>query len=216
MSTETGSFILRDFLLKSAEGKDQFGTHSAKATLLSWLAKAGVDLDTRRMLGYHAAPKDKSVIEYSRDAMAQPLREAGKVLMMIRRGEFRPDATRSGRWLADKPQEYDEEDSEHPAPETEEEDQPEQEDEEADKVDTDIATTTGSVDEPPPEGVIGNRATKVQHRAGADQGTIVCGHTFTIDAVSSATWLVGWGRCRRSECFPCSLKSYASSSASGA
>ena len=41
-----------------------------KATALSWMAKAGLSEKARRMLGYHVKPKDKSLIIYSRDALA--------------------------------------------------------------------------------------------------------------------------------------------------
>ena len=74
------------------------GTHSAKSTLLSWAAKAGLRHGWRRLLGGHAAGKDKSMLEYSRDALAQPLRELEGLLEAVRIGKFRPDATRSGRW----------------------------------------------------------------------------------------------------------------------
>ena len=72
------------------------GTHSCKATTLSWMSKAGVDLSSRRLLGYHVDPTTKTCLVYSRDAAAGPLRELEKVLAMIRTGEFSPDNTRSG------------------------------------------------------------------------------------------------------------------------
>ena len=46
-------------------------THSAKATVLSWMSKANVDLPLRRLAGYRVTPGDKSALEYSRDAAAQ-------------------------------------------------------------------------------------------------------------------------------------------------
>ena len=79
-------------------------SHSLKATCLSWCAKAGINQSARRILGGHALPKDVSVMEYSRDALAAPLRELDKVLSLIRGGSFLPDAARSGRWKA-QPQE---------------------------------------------------------------------------------------------------------------
>eukprot|EP00972_Heterocapsa_arctica_P042129 6210875-Heterocapsa_arctica.AAC.1 len=75
------------------------GTHSFKATLLSWCGKAGLPSNARRVLGYHALPKDRSVQEYSRDEIAEPLRLLENLMVKIRNGEFDPDATRSGRWL---------------------------------------------------------------------------------------------------------------------
>jgi len=58
---------------------------------------------SRRLLGYHVKPKDKSVLIYSRDALAKPLRELGAVLAAIRVGRFLPDADRSGRFREEAP-----------------------------------------------------------------------------------------------------------------
>ena len=74
------------------------GSHSCKATLLSLAAKAGVGRETRRLLGGHSPPNDKSVDIYARDVLATPMRELGEVVLMVRDGSFDPDASRSGRW----------------------------------------------------------------------------------------------------------------------
>ena len=50
------------------------GTHSCKATLLSWAAKWAMAHAPRRILGYHSEGRDKSLLTYSRDGMAGPLR----------------------------------------------------------------------------------------------------------------------------------------------
>ena len=78
---------------------ENLGTHSCKATMLSWCAKAYVKRSARRLLGYHVEVGDRSMLEYSRDAQAGPLRELEMVLDAIREGRFLPDATRSGRWI---------------------------------------------------------------------------------------------------------------------
>ena len=75
------------------------GTHSLKATALSWCAKFGIALSVRRQLGYHVQADDKSALTYSRDAAALPLRELDRVLTAIRAGGFDPDSTRSGRFV---------------------------------------------------------------------------------------------------------------------
>ena len=77
---------------------ENVGSHSMKATTLSWLAKAGVPEKVRRLLGYHVKPKDKSLIIYSRDALAGPLETLRDLILKIAMGEFSPDVTRSGRW----------------------------------------------------------------------------------------------------------------------
>ena len=85
-------------LLRNTEtvGDIRVATHSCKATLLSWCSKAGVNHDARRLLGYHSSAADKSMLVYSRDAMAQPLRLLIDVVNKVERGEFEPDLTRSG------------------------------------------------------------------------------------------------------------------------
>ena len=55
-------------------------THSCKCTALSWLSKHGESASVRRTLGYHVPRKDKSLIIYSRDALAAPLRVLDSVL----------------------------------------------------------------------------------------------------------------------------------------
>ena len=69
-----------------------------KATTLSFAAKYGVDAETRLQLAYHVGGF-KMLHTYSRDAAAQPLLELEKVLTAIREGRFRPDSTRSGRFI---------------------------------------------------------------------------------------------------------------------
>ena len=72
------------------------GSHSLKATLLAWLARAGVPRESRKILGYHKAPEDRSLRSYSRDEVAAPLREMVAVIENVKTGAFQPDATRSG------------------------------------------------------------------------------------------------------------------------
>ena len=98
MKTGDAIAALRSLLQKEGVGDhEKFGTHSFKATMLSWCAKAGVGTETRKILGYHSQG-DQSMLEYSRDALAGPLRELQKVLQQVGTGSFRPDETRSGRW----------------------------------------------------------------------------------------------------------------------
>lgn len=82
---------------------ENIGAHSLKATALSWLAKAGTDRDTRRVLGYHVRADERSMEAYSRDALAGPLRTLAAVIGDIRAKRFEPDATRSGRFVAPPP-----------------------------------------------------------------------------------------------------------------
>eukprot|EP00435_Cladocopium_sp_Y103_P017892 s953_g4.t1 len=74
------------------------GTHSAKATVLSWMCKAHAPGDLQRLAGYHVDPNTKSSLEYSRDAQAPVLHFIEGMLLVIFSGLFIPDCTRAGRW----------------------------------------------------------------------------------------------------------------------
>ena len=82
-----------------------YGTHSCKATVLSWVAKAGVARELRAILGYHARGVGGTELVYARDNMAHPLREMDKVLEDIRNNKFFPDHTRSGMYRPDAEEE---------------------------------------------------------------------------------------------------------------
>ena len=114
----------------SEEGVRDYGAHSCKVTLLSWAAKAGMPKPFRRILGGHAKAGDKTVAEYSRDELAEPLRLVGLMFSWIQAGEFVPEANRSGRWAQGRqgPTWYPEKTS---AKKTEKEEAPIEEDSEA-------------------------------------------------------------------------------------
>ena len=63
---------------------DVFTGHSAKATLLSWLAKWGGPSEERTTLGHHALKDRKSLATYSRDFQAGPLRLLDRMLTDVR------------------------------------------------------------------------------------------------------------------------------------
>ena len=83
-----------------AERVLQVRSHSLKATLLSWSAKASLDLQDRTLLGYHSLGLSRSALTYSRDALSGPLRALCTLLEQVRSGAFDPDNTRSGRWAS--------------------------------------------------------------------------------------------------------------------
>ena len=78
----------------------KISSHSCKATLLSFLAKFGASIPDREILGGHTG-RMKSVLTYSRDSLASPLRVLSHMLERIRQGSFNPNATRSGMMTAD-------------------------------------------------------------------------------------------------------------------
>lgn len=87
---------LRALLKIESKAKDRLATHSCKATLLSMMAKYGADHSSRRLLGYHTYGKDKSLLTYSRDGLAEPLRKLEAMIRVVEQKRFVPDATRSG------------------------------------------------------------------------------------------------------------------------
>ena len=72
-------------------------SHSFKVTMLSHLAKYGASVTDRELLGGHSSHL-KSVLTYSRDSLAGPLRTLEKLLDDVRKGRFCPDQSRSGRF----------------------------------------------------------------------------------------------------------------------
>jgi hypothetical protein len=101
LTTSEACVWLRE-LIRSLGGKIspnvRLGSHSAKKTLLSWLAKFGTAMGVRRILGHHVKPKEGSALVYSRDALAGPLREMERMLKAVAEKKFHPDRTRSGRF----------------------------------------------------------------------------------------------------------------------
>lgn len=80
------------------------GTHSYKATLLSWASEWGMAHGPRRLLGYHSEGKDKSLLTYSTNGLAGPLRLLCNMLNDVKSGAFLPDSTRSGRFPIENPE----------------------------------------------------------------------------------------------------------------
>ena len=87
-----------------------YGTHSCKATCLSWCAKWGVNPTERRVLGFHKAPQDEMMHVYGRDNVAPALRSLETVLADIRTGEFLPDQTDEAHEPSESEATLDEED----------------------------------------------------------------------------------------------------------
>ena len=84
-------------ILSRALGRDPEMTtiHCLKSTALSWAGKAGLNAETRQVLGHHSTGKRSHEI-YNRDLLAEPIRQLELILQRIRTGAFLPDASRSG------------------------------------------------------------------------------------------------------------------------
>ena len=76
----------------------RYTLHSFKCTTLSILAKYGCSFEDRLALGYHV-DQVRMALRYSRDGASRPLRVLETCLADIRAGRFRPDITRSGRFV---------------------------------------------------------------------------------------------------------------------
>ena len=98
ISAEAATKWIRKLLL-DAPGLDdaereyilQLGTHSCKTTILSWAAKKGTDLQTRKIMGYHSLGKQNAVFIYGRDNIAPALREISEIVTLISTGKFLPE-----------------------------------------------------------------------------------------------------------------------------
>ena len=100
LSSTEASVWLRELINPwSSSATNNIATHSARATVLSWVSKASVKMSLRRLAGYHIKPGDKSALEYSRDSAAPVLKGIEAIYIAIRAGHFRPDACRSDRWV---------------------------------------------------------------------------------------------------------------------
>ena len=86
--------LLKD--VQNPKATVRLATHSCKSSMLSMCAKYGMEPSARRMLGYHSAGKDKSMLVYSRDSMAWPVRRMEEMIDEIVAQRFCPDASRSG------------------------------------------------------------------------------------------------------------------------
>lgn len=103
LTASEGSEWLRNLLIDAGHDPlevQDIGTHSLKVTPLSIACKYGLGKGVRRLLGYHVGREDWSLLTYSRDAMSEPLRQLDGVFDAIRKKQFDPDATRSGRFTA--------------------------------------------------------------------------------------------------------------------
>ncbi|CAE7236627.1 unnamed protein product [Symbiodinium sp. CCMP2456] len=159
------------------------GTHSCKATCLSWCARFGIDSYDQRVLGFHTAPGDRSAQVYSRDAVSSSVRVLEGVLSRIRKLEFAPDNTRSGYFptVDDADAGYDVEGSGSEASLDEEED-------EADCEQLEIALDSVADDwaeETPKrplraEQLVRNRASRMLHVIADESGNVLtCGRACT-------------------------------------
>ena len=102
-SQEAGQWLRALLSIDAGSVDRKVSSHSLKSTMLSYLAKRGIDMGDRLLLGYHTSPFTMG-LTYSRDGMARPLQILSDMLSEIRCGKFQPDQTRSGRLLQSEPE----------------------------------------------------------------------------------------------------------------
>ena len=208
-------------LLGEDSARGQWGTHSAKTTVLSWCSKAGMAKEVRKMLGYHVETGDRTMLLYSRDAMAGPIRELERLYKDIGTGAFRPDETRSGRWSVQVPSPMPAASSDAPredaveAPfEQDKAKYDENEDSALDEGGTETSEPTdqdgAEADDKSDGEVIGhrqdqfifNKVKKVLHKKGI-VGCTACGYSLTVDRLCVVSEAPAGARlCRHMMCFP--------------
>ncbi len=102
LDAATLTLWLREVLLQAGFAIDEVAkltSHSLRATLLSWAAKAGCGMKVRRALGGHIKSTDKMAHIYGRENMAEPIRVLDELTGWVRNGDFVPDLGRIGRWI---------------------------------------------------------------------------------------------------------------------
>ena len=156
------------------EALTNIGAHSLKATCLTWAAKRGLSQETRRLLGYHRLPGERSTASYSRDELAGPLRELATLLGEIRSGTFLPDATRSGYLRGSAPSSSTSSSSD-PSPSSAASDDP------------DLPESAGDA--------VLNEESGILHRL-AEGGRLECGRARPLKAVTVSSWAFDQRLCR--------------------
>ncbi|CAE7848824.1 unnamed protein product, partial [Symbiodinium necroappetens] len=103
MSSTEGQIFLQEGLAgvdKSAVPLSQLGTHSLKATLLTWAQRSPVvpfKMWERKLMGHHSLGKERSALTYSRQAYATLMGKVQAMMESIAAGNFDPDMCAAGR-----------------------------------------------------------------------------------------------------------------------
>ena len=85
LSTAEAAAWLRG-LLHETQGADQLRSHSMKATLLGWCARAGLDKESRAVLGHHCSALSGSEVVYSRQLQIRAIRKLSMIIRRVRAG----------------------------------------------------------------------------------------------------------------------------------
>ena len=83
-------------------GLSNFGSHSLKATLLTYTGKFGLSTADRQLLGYHVVKGESNALNYNRDNLSKPMEGLVECLKWVRNGGFAPDEPRGRRLKLDQ------------------------------------------------------------------------------------------------------------------
>ena len=162
-------------------------THSCKSSLLSMCAKYGMEPAARRLLGYHSAGRDKSMIVYSRDAMAWPVRLMEEMIDQIVARAFCPDASRSGYFPATRNLPDDSKDAESTSSSCDSQDEEEAQHSEDEKAVEKFAGGWGDVGMPEQTAYFRHRTSRCLHATADESGMLFrCGRMVTGQYVKCA------------------------------
>ena len=76
-----------------------YTSHSLKCTILTYTNVFGLSLEQNELLGYHVVKGHASALNYSRDALASPVRSMMTMLEGVRVGTFMPLAARDSHFV---------------------------------------------------------------------------------------------------------------------
>ena len=103
MSSTEGQLFLHEVLggiEQDSAPVQKLGTHSLKATLLSWAQRSPFvifKMWERKLMGHHSLDKNKSPLTYSRQAYATLMGKVQAMFESINSGQFNPDLSAAGR-----------------------------------------------------------------------------------------------------------------------
>ena len=93
-SDEISSWMIETLKISGTDRR--ISSHSAKATCLSWLSKAGVSREDQDILGRHVTSLHGAGPLYARDLVSAPLRKLEETISQVASKTFLPDQNRSG------------------------------------------------------------------------------------------------------------------------
>ena len=97
ITSDEASVWLRLLLGKKKDDKT-VRSHSLKAIMCAWAARAGFSPDLRAALSHHATAVTGTEVVYSRDLQTRPVRKLQTLIKQARVGTFVPDSSRANRY----------------------------------------------------------------------------------------------------------------------